>query len=199
MKNMIVLLVCGFTGVLLCMLVQVFGGRLYRGEEVSSLLSNSMEKSVVWAGNTSGVRDWELFASCMESLAVSINSDSGLEVWVMKADGEKGVLSVKLQEKFRHVNGGEDTVWEERTALFDRCIEEEAGQYEVRFYRNRESMGNSETAYKVYNIKEGGLPVPPVNPKEETAVFVEWRDSSDYIADFTVPVTENRSYYAVWR
>lgn len=196
---MIVLLISGFAGVLLCVLVMAFGGKLCRSEEVSCILPNSMEKSVEWAGTVSGVRDWELLAACMESLAVSIDSDSALAVRVMKADGEKGMLSVKLQEKFRHPNGGEDAVWEERTALLDRCIEEETAQYEVRFYRNREITGNSEAAYKVYVVKEGGFIVPPVNPTEETAVFVEWRDINDYIADFAVPVTENRIYYAVWR
>lgn len=196
---MIVLLMSGFAGVLFCVLVLVFGGKLCRGEEVSCILPNSMEKSVEWAGNASGVCDRELIASCMESLAVSMDSDSGLAVRVMKADGEKGMLSVKVQERFRHPNGGEDMVWEERTALFNRCMEEEKKQYEVRFYRNREAVGNSEQAYKVFIIEEGGCFVPPVNPTEKTAVFVEWRDVNDYIADFTVPVAENRIYYAVWR
>lgn len=199
MKNMVLLLMSGFAGVLLAVLVLVFGGKLYRGEEAAAALPGAVEKSVEQTGiNGENYGGHQLRAFCAESLALSMDSDSGLRMQVMKADREKGVLSIRLQEIFTHPNGGSDTAWEARTALLDQCVQEVPVRYVVRFYRNREALESRAAAYKICTVEEGNCMAPPAAPKEEGAAFAEWRDSNEYIADFSVPVTEDRVYYAVW-
>lgn len=199
MKNMILLLISGCAGVLLVILVQVFAGRMYRGEETAGVLPGAVEKSVELTG--SGGEDfagYELQALCAQRLILSMDSDSGLRMQVMKADAKKGVLSIRLEEIFRHPNGGTDIAGEARTALLDRSVQESPIRYQVRFYRDREALESRSAAYKVCTVEEGDCIMQPAAPAGDGTVFAEWRDSNDYIADFAVPVTEDRVYYAVW-
>ena len=71
-------------------------------------------------------------------------------------------------------------------------------QYRVRFYQNREGMLGEGSCYKVYTVEEGQCLQPPAEPGGNGVVFAGWHDWNDYAADFSLPIEENRDYYAAW-
>lgn len=137
-------------------------------------------------------------AECIEHLAVALDTDSDIQVEVMQSDTKKGVLAIRITENFKHPNGKDGTVTCERVAIWDRVSEAEEGQYEVRFYRTKADMVAEENCYKAYVVREGDRICAPAAPKKENAVFSGWRDSNDYIADFSEPVEQDQTYYAEW-
>jgi hypothetical protein len=38
----------------------------------------------------------------------------------------------------------------------------------------------------------------PIPPLSENGIFVGWEDANGYLADFTLPIAQDRDYYAVW-
>ena len=69
---------------------------------------------------------------------------------------------------------------------------------EVSFYMNKEELMEDGDCYKRCVVMDGETVKMPVEPKLEGASFAGWRDSNDYIADFSQPVHGELSYYAAW-
>lgn len=200
MKNIVIIMISALAGVLCSVLVSVFGGKLYRAEEVAVALPCAVEKTVEQRGRYSEEkRGQDMVAACAANLAVSLDSNSDITMQVMKADGEKGVLSVRLQESFVHPNGAKDVVQCERTVIADVREEEKSMPCEVRFYKNKQEMQNGLTPYKAYTVAAGSCIKAPVAPVAEVdEEFVTWKDACDYIADFSVPIEQSIVYYADW-
>ena len=70
----------------------------------------------------------------------------------------------------------------------------------VNFYRSREEMEQGKSYYKKLEIQKGDYCTSPAEPvcDDLKKKFLEWRDSKDYLADFTQCVEENQTYYAVF-
>ena len=51
---------------------------------------------------------------------------------------------------------------------------------------------------KKYMVYSGKNVTAPKNPSEEDKTFAGWKDGNDYLADFSVPVEQDVTYYAVW-
>lgn len=64
--------------------------------------------------------------------------------------------------------------------------------------QNREGMLGEGSCYKVYTVEEGQCLQPPAEPGGNGVVFAGWHDWNDYAADFSLPIEENRDYYAAW-
>ena len=86
---------------------------------METILPSAMEKTVegmpfAEAGGSSGEL---VIAECVELLAAEIDTDSDVVLKVYQNDVQKGVLSMKLQEKFQHPNGMEGTAEAVRTII----------------------------------------------------------------------------------
>ena len=134
----------------------------------------------------------------MERIAVAVDSDSDIKMEVYGIDEEKGVMAIRVSEIFKHPNGAEsETEWE-RTVIYNRAETEQQNCYEVRFYNSKADLLGEGRCYKSYMVQEGEQISPPANPILQGVAFVEWKDANDYIADFSQPIEEDRSYYATW-
>lgn len=201
MRNTIMILMSAILGLITAAAVMAIGGRMNHNVELQSNLSSVVEKTVGEAANGTGTAadDEKMLAACVENLAVALDTDTEVTVEVMEADRKKGILAVRVKEKFMYPNGRTGNVQWERIAIRNQMEEETTEQYEVRFYESRAEMTGKGAYYKSYTVQEGERILAPVTPEKEDAAFVCWKDSKDYIADFSQPVQQNLVYYAQWR
>ncbi len=200
MKNAIMVLISGVAGVIILAILMTIGGRMNRSVEIQSSLSSAMEKPVAqMMDETEAHYDaCEAVAACMERIAVAVETDSDIRMEVYGIDDEKGVMAIRVSEIFKHPNGVEsETEWE-RTVIYDKTETERRNCYEVRFYRSKADMLGEGRCYKSYMVQEGEQIAPPASPVSQGVAFAEWKDINDYIADFSQPIEEDRSYYAEW-
>lgn len=200
MKNAAMIIVSAIMGFLILGIVLTIGGSMNRRCEVeddSSFLQ--WKRRSRGCRLRSGVFSGELvIAECVELLAAEIDTDSDVVLKVYQNDVQKGVLSMKLQEKFQHPNGMEGMAEAVRTIIREQRENLPKDQYRVRFYRNREGMLGEGSCYKAYTVEEGQCLQPPAEPGGDGVVFAGWHDWNDYAADFSQPIEENRDYYAAW-
>lgn len=200
MKNAVMILVSGILGVLTLAVVMTIGGSMNRRAEVQGNLSSAMEMTVAQMTekvNTS-YADKAAVAQSIACMAAAMDTDSDVTVQVYQADMQKGVLSMKFTENFRHPNTKTGVAEWERTVICNKVKEVHTESYEVRFYPNREMMLQEGMCYKVYEMQEGDHILPPVEPQMEGVSFAGWMDRNDYMADFSLPVSQNLVYYAAW-
>lgn len=62
----------------------------------------------------------EFIADFMEALLVQINSDCSIKVNVLDVDYQKGLLSVEVIEKYKHLIGTEGQVSVKRTVIMEQ-------------------------------------------------------------------------------
>ena len=201
MKNMIMILVSAVMGTLIMVMVMTIQGRMNRSVELQSNLSNIVEATVKNAMEKperyQSVE--EMTADCILNLAADMDTDSDLTVDVMKADPEKGLLSIRVEEQFTHPNGAEGSTYWERTAICDKGQMSKAETYKVRFYKSKAQMTENGDCYKTYMVQSGAHIAAPVAPVKKEETFVCCKDTSDYVADFSLPVEQDLIYYAEWR
>lgn len=194
------ILISGVSGVIILAIVLTIGGRMSRSVEIQTILSSVVEKPTAQM-MVEGEKHYdkcEAVAACMERIAVAVDSDSDIRMEVYGIDEEKGVMAIRVSEIFKHPNGVKsETEWE-RTVIYDKTEAEQQNCYEVRFYNSKADMLGEGCCYKSYTVQEGEQISPPANPVLQGAAFTEWKDVNDYIADFSQPIEEDRSYYAVW-
>lgn len=202
MRNVVMMAVSAILGVLSLIIVMSLAGRSNRSMELKSNLSSAVEETVekMMQNQSYNIEDVNQFIGDMvENLAVVLDSDSELEVNVLQADKEKGILTVRVTEKFKHPNGKEGSVQTDKTVILDGAEQEpETPQYTVSFYLSKEDMNEGTGCYKKYLVYSGKNVTAPKNPSEENKTFAGWKDGNDYLADFSVPVEQNVTYYAVW-
>mgnify|MGYP002674779220 CR=1 FL=1 len=202
MRNVVMMAVSAILGVLSLIIVMSISGRSVRNMELKSNLSSLVEETVeeMIHSDKYGMDNVNLFiGDFIENLALVIDSDSELEVSVLQADKEKGILTVSVTEKFKYPNGKEGSVQTDKTVILDGAEQEpETPQYTVSFYLSKEDMNDGTGCYKKYLVYSGKNVTAPKNPSEEDKAFVGWKDGNDYLADFSVPVEQDVTYYAVW-
>lgn len=195
MKNFIMMMISAILGVLTLMIVMAIDGRSNRSMELQSNLPSAVEETVeIMAANKKYNIDNpnEYLADFMESLSSTLDSDSGIKVEIINTDKERGLLSILVTEEFEHPNGKIGTVECERTVILNKLDVPEPETYTVRFYMTSGEL------YKSCSVYEGDMILAPVNPTSENGTFAGWTDLNGYLADFSVPVTQNLDYYAVW-
>ena len=201
MKNAVMIFVSVIVGILTLAVIMTILGRMNRSTELKSSLSTVMEKTVTHMmtencqqTDTGG----EVVAESMEMLSVATDADSGITLQVMKADLKKGILAVRVQEEFRQLNGSTGVEEWDRTILWDRCEIQEPEYFSVRFYRTKEEMNRGGNCYKKFLIRGGDRIRMPEEPGSAAEGFLGWKDVNDYIADSSLPVEQERVYYAQW-
>lgn len=100
-------------------------GRDIRQTELNNALStsmnNAMEILLMEEGKPEDEEEWkEMF---LQALVLQIDSASDLEVRILDADMEKGLLSVEAVLEFQHPMGGAGSVSCQKTAIIEEYFE----------------------------------------------------------------------------
>lgn len=188
-------------GAVVMLIIMTVAGRMNRSTEIKSNLSSVVEETVEnMAVNPKYTinNPEEYVADMAEHLSGLLDTDSDIKVEIEKADKERGILAVKVTEVFLHPNGRNGTVSCERVVILNKLGEPQPEEFTVKFYLSKEDMNADTSCYKVCNLLEGDTVPMPVAPQKEGATFSGWRDSNDYVADFSVPVEQDMVYYAAW-
>lgn len=192
MKNAVMILISAIIGVLTLAIAMTVDGRMNRSMEITGNLPSAVEETVeIMAVNTkysiNNVNEY--IADLTENLASVLDTDSNIRVEVLKQDKEKGVLSVRVTEEFKHPNGQAGTVDCERTVILNKVEEDEPGVFQVTFY-----VGDR--IYKKYSVLAGDLIGAPANPQIDGMNFTGWQDINGYLADFSQPILHDVEYFA---
>ena len=201
MKNAVLIFVNVVFWVFTLVIAMTISGKMNRSVELQSNLSTAVEAAVgAMAVETAetGMAEELAVAECIERFVTTLDTDSDVQVDIMKADTKKGLLAIRVAETFKHPNGKAGAVACERIAIRDRTSETPTEQYKVRFYRTKADMTAEENCYKAYTVRGGDYITAPVAPTSEGVVFQGWRDYNDYVVDFSQPVEQNQNYYADW-
>lgn len=201
MKNIIIGAASFVIALLLIMTVYTLQGRETRNEEIQDGLSNAMTAAGEQMKETGAYEsDEELAAAFTEHLMLQMDSASDVDVTILGADHEKGVISAEVAETYTHPNGKEGKASGKRTIILDRKKEEtEKGSHNVKFYLD--STQTEETLYKTATLKEGEPLTEPQEPEgEEGKQFAGWKDAgTGQMAVFGAGILEETILYAVWR
>lgn len=199
MKNGILIFISGIIGVLMIAIVMTIGGNQSRSVELQENLSGAAENAV-WdtiTGKATMSTDG-MITEVVEQLAAALDSDMGTAFRVYQIDADKGLLAVGAAGDYQHPNGTQGDVSWERMVIYERGDEEEVNSCEVQFYKDKEALLTQADCYKRVTVISGLRVKKPSEPKKDGLVFAGWRDSNDYIADFSQAVTKDISYYAAW-
>lgn len=140
-------------------LVLTLNGRRQRSEETAETLSAAIETTVqnlLNEGTYSVEDDGEFIADFIQALCVQLNSDTDVEINILKADAGKGLLSVEVKAIYRHPNGKEGVLTCYRTILFDTKEVVPVEVYAVTYYYTRAGSEEADI-YKRYTLLEGRL------------------------------------------
>lgn len=171
-------------------------GRETRQKELQNNLHNVAEQTVNIAAseNSYEISDAnEMMADAVENMAMNMVTDSKLQCDFEGVDAEKGLLSLKLTEEYQHPNGSDGKVKHDRTVIYDRKVEDK--MCTVNFYTGQ----NDQDCYMSMMIRAGDNITAPVDPEEKDKEFAGWVDENGYLADFSLPVQNDMTYYASWR
>lgn len=201
MKIVVRSVVLTLIGAVVLLILMTVTGRMNRSMEVDNNLSAVVEETVEnMALNPKYTIDnpEEYVADMAENLSGLLDTDSDIMVEIEKADKERGMLAVKVTEKFLHPNGKTGTVSCERVVILNQLDEPQPGEFTVKFYLSKEDINAGMGCYKTYHLQEGDTITAPTAPQKEGKTFNCWKDNNDYIADFSVPVEQDIVYYAAW-
>ncbi|MCI8327441.1 MAG: hypothetical protein HFI37_06665 [Lachnospiraceae bacterium] len=141
-----------------------------------------------------------LEAAFLGNLIQQLDSSSEVEVHVLKADKEKGIISAEVTETYRHPNGKEGKVSCRRTFVLDQRDESllrEKKSYLINFYA--EGDLKEDNLYKSSLLLEGEEIKEPKVPEKKEHIFLEWRNARTHEkAEFNGGVYQEENFYAVW-
>lgn len=200
MKNLALGFVYTVLGILTITIVMSIYARENRTSELQ-VLSSAVEETVenIMLHTDYEIADKDEFvADVVQNLSMTMDTDSKLTVDVIGQDTDKGILSIRVTEEFKHPNGNDGSVSCDRTVVFDIPKEEEKTPYNIAFYLSKEDMQNEQNCYKNYEVLPGDTITMPKNPQKNGKTFNGWKRSDGTDADFSTPLVENEKYYAVW-
>ena len=134
----------------------------------------------------------QLEADFLETLADTLDSDSDIRLKINAADTEKQLLSVSVNEEFKHPNGKDGTVSYDRTVIVNKLKEEVPEICQVSYYLS------DTDCYKCYEVLTGDVVPVPKDPVLEEKTFIGWFDAEGNALDQSMMVTQNTAYYAKW-
>ena len=125
MKNMLVAFYAAIIALVIILIGFTIHGRSVRQVELDNALKSSMEEAMTMLlyeeGRPQTESEWK--ASFLQSLAIQINSASDLTVNILKADMEKGLLSVEATLTWKHPIGTDGSVSSSMTVFIEEYAE----------------------------------------------------------------------------
>lgn len=173
MKQIIFGLLSTLMIVFVLMILMTTYGRNLRQTETEHSLAEAIDDSLAYVMNEENytIENQDAFvADFLQMLLVQLNSTSDVNVSILEANMEYGILSVEIVQTYNHPNGNKGTVSEVRTVIFDKKAKEaEPEKRTVGFYYAYEGE-----LYKEYIVEKGNVcPVPPP-PTVEGKTFKHW-------------------------
>lgn len=168
-------------------------GRCVRKNELQRVLDRAVEQTVeAFSERKDRVGNGKMFVEdFIKQLAQGIESDSQITIHVMGADMEKGLLSVRAEERFFHPGGIQTTVSADRTVILEQYSLPEKRLCTILY----KIKGN---VYKCYcKVQGSSIRVPGV-PEEH---FLYWtsEDGMQQSAGETAEVIKDQVWEAVIR
>lgn len=198
MKQLVYGIVSSVILVQVVVILIALGGRNVRTTELESNLSNVVEATVT---NTCTSKNYtinnykEFVADFVQNLLVQIESNSTINVDVIKANREKGLLSVRVTMEYKHPNGKEGKITCDKTVILEQTISEDARVFEVNFNVDGK-------LYKQYKLTYGQQLILPAAPAVNGKVFNQWlnRKTQQEAQDVTALVADkNYTFDAEWK
>ena len=197
MKNVILIFTYVVIGALTLGIIVSAMGREARNVELQSNLSNAVEESLANAmeeKNYTIADQNEFLADVTENITEALDTNSTVDVKVMKVDLNKGLLSLRVVESFNYVNGKTGSVKCDRTVVFDKRGQDDNDKYDVYYYIN----ADDDRPYKRYTLLKGDTILIPKEPSRAGYTFEGWKD-----ADGNAPVSDQTvesglTYVAQW-
>lgn len=182
MKHAVYGVVLGLILILFVAIGVTVQGRAVRADEAEETLAEAIEATanLLFSGNKVYTIDnnEEFVADFLKELSLQLGSDSKLSVDVVKADYDRGMLSIKITENYSHPNGKEGTVEAYKTVIYDQKTLEDTKMATVSFYRTKEDMENGGEVFKTSRIVPGDTVFPPEGPKHpdnpSRMKFIRW-------------------------
>jgi hypothetical protein len=190
---LILVIFCGIT----------VNSRSAREDEVSQGLEEALDATIhtLFAEKSYQVTDKTEFVSdLIQGLLLNIDSNGAITVNVLKADEEKGLLSVEVVDTYKHVNGKTGTVSCQRTVFFDTKEVKAIDFYHVYLYLTKADMetedGSYKNCYKIYKVKKDSALHVPAEPILDGQKFTGWRTKDGKTVDLNEHIEADISAYA---
>ena len=180
MKNIIITITFVVMTIMSLFIVESLQTKEYRTVELSEAVDNAL---IATMNNVAGNKCYtigsneEFVEDFKQILMTSVDSASELDIEVLNADYEKGILSVKVTENYEYLNGRQGNVTKTATVLLDQK-QQEKNYYTVKYY-----VGDS--LYKSYPLVEGTAIIAPKNPELEGMSFVCWKNKNGDAVDMS--------------
>lgn len=158
-------------------------GRDIRGNETDQGLSEAVDSTLQGMYDegrfyTVDNRD-DFAAGFLERLSLQMESDSDVELDIVSADDEKGVLSVRIREHYKHPNGADGTAECYKTIFKDSAETEDTKTVNYYFYASREELEAEESPLFEGEGPSGTAVYQPDAPEQESgAAFKGFADAS---------------------
>lgn len=198
MKNVIIIIISAIMGVLMLLMGMTIHGRMNRSMELAGSLSTAVEETVSNAAlekkyDVNNINEY--LADIVQGTADALDADGKVQAEVTGIDKERGVAGIRITETYEHPNGSTGTLTYEKTAVVDGKKEGVLPEsHTVSFYLSKEDMLAGVNCYKKSAVSAGDAVQAPAVPAG--GAYRGWKDINDYIGDFSVPVAEDRAYYA---
>lgn len=172
----------------------VVSGKDIRENEMDKALNTAVEQTMEQLKKEGGYEiqnPQELIADFHQSLLLHISSDSDLEVKVLTADTQKGVLDVEVRQTYQTLRGAKKEAVCRKTVLLEQYSDKQ--EYcVVKFLVNG-------TIYDKYTIYPGGSLSLPPEPEAEGLIFRGWKrvGSQELVLEGMI-VEESMSFQAVF-
>ena len=197
MKNIIITITFVVMTIMTLFIVESLHAKEYRTVELSEAVDNAL---IATMNNVAGNKCYtigsneEFVEDFKQILMTSVDSASELDIEVLNADYEKGILSVKVTENYEYLNGRQGNVTKTATVLLDQK-QQEKNYYTVKYY-----VGDS--LYKSYQLVEGTAIIVPKNPELEGMSFVCWKNKNGDAVDMSdggIMLESNMELYAAFQ
>ena len=197
MKNVILIFTYVVIGALTLGIIVSAMGREARNVELQSNLSNAVEESLANAmeeKNYTIADQNEFLADVTENITEVLDTNSTVDVKVMKVDLNKGLLSLRVVESFNYVNGKTGSVKCDRTVVFDKRGQDADDKYDVYYYIS----ADDDRPYKRYTLLKGDTILIPKEPSRAGYTFEGWKDADGNAPLSDQTVESGLTYVAQW-
>ena len=150
-------------------------GNSVRNNEIETALNTAIEQSLEQLKGRKGYETGnyqELVADFNQLLLLQVESDSAIQVEILAADAEKGVLDVRVTETYQNILGQERKMACRKSVILEEYTEKK-GYHTVTLLADGK-------VYDQYSLYEGGKAVNPKDPEKSGKSFRYWVKQGEY-------------------
>ena len=158
--------------VMVIVIVMGISGKNVRKNEMETTLNTAVEQSLeqLKIKGGYGIETYqELVADFNQGLLLQMESDADIRVEVLTADAQKGVLNVKITERYHNILGKTEEIACQKAVILEEYSNKRM-YHQVDFFVEGE-------VYAAYSIYEGSMIALPKEPQKEGHTFKGWKDT----------------------